>query len=88
MMGDMKHQRSTERGTTCPECGSAVRRIVFGMPTSAMAAAADRGEIFLGGCCLPPIGDATERCACGAMSFDSTGNRVPVPLHAVDWDDE
>ncbi len=83
MIGGMTSKRSTQRRTICPECRSAVRPILFGMPSREMFAAADRGEVFLGGCCVPMISGATERCACGATSFDRAGNRVLAPLHAV-----
>lgn len=38
----------------CPKCGAKALPVVYGLPTPAMRAAADRGEVALGGCTLPP----------------------------------
>lgn len=38
----------------CPECGEVVRPLLFGKPARATLEAAERGEIALGGCVLPP----------------------------------
>ena len=45
----------------CPRCGGAdaVRPIAYGYPSPDMQAAADRGEVILGGC-MP--GEATHTC--------------------------
>ena len=48
--------------TQCPECGSReVAEILYGLPTREAAAAADRGEIALGGCFFN-WGSARWRC--------------------------
>ena len=36
----------------CPICGGKVVPIVYGMPTGDLEETADRGEVFLGGCCI------------------------------------
>ena len=52
----------------CPRCHAAARMlpIVFGLPMPELVAAADRGEVALGGCLMTGE-DPTHRCAaCGA----------------------
>ncbi len=49
------------RSRTCPTCGAAGVRIVYGMPGSELFEAADRGEVVLGGCV---IGDDDPAYAC------------------------
>ena len=55
----------TER-PVCPSCGAVeVLPIAYGMPGPEMIAAADRGEIALGGCVIGPE-NPTWRCTkCG-----------------------
>jgi hypothetical protein len=42
----------TKRCVPCPRCGSASIPIVCGFPAPELFAAADRGEVALGGCCI------------------------------------
>lgn len=50
----------------CPHCKAAGVRIIYGMPDPDLGAAADRGEVFLGGCVLPEGELPTWHCpACG-----------------------
>lgn len=39
--------------TPCRSCGSTATPIVYGLPSDAAMAAAQRGEVRLGGCALP-----------------------------------
>lgn len=49
----------------CPRCGGVTKPVVYGYPSGELLDQADRGEVFLGGCC-PPVGPAGSRCtACG-----------------------
>jgi len=50
--------------TRCPRCGTVATMvpIVLGYPSPEMAHAADRGEVFLGGCMVSGE-DATHVCA-------------------------
>jgi len=41
--------------------------VVFGFPSHEMFEAAERGEIILGGCCLPIEGEPRRSCACGEL---------------------
>lgn len=54
---------------TCPRCGQhAVVPVLYGYPSDEAFAAADRGEIALGGC---DIGDGTPRdVRCRACDWD------------------
>lgn len=36
----------------CPNCGGELRKIVWGMPDLSMLDAAQRGEVYIGGCVL------------------------------------
>ena len=38
----------------CPDCGGELIPIVWGLPHEGLLRKAERGEIFLGGCCIPP----------------------------------
>ena len=38
----------------CPKCGKKLVRIVYGMPTAETFEAADRKEVFIGGCEVYP----------------------------------
>ena len=38
----------------CPECGGELIPIVWGFPHEGLLRKAERDEIFLGGCCIPP----------------------------------
>ena len=37
----------------CQRCGGTVLPIVYGFPTHAAFEAAEKGELILGGCCIP-----------------------------------
>ncbi|MBE6499532.1 MAG: hypothetical protein E7Z80_03155 [Methanobrevibacter thaueri] len=39
---------------SCPDCGGELIPIVWGLPHDGLLKKANRGEIFLGGCCEPP----------------------------------
>ncbi|CAA9560997.1 MAG: hypothetical protein AVDCRST_MAG70-1662 [uncultured Thermomicrobiales bacterium] len=65
---DPATQTSEEGGMTrvevrCPACAETVRPvpIAYGMPGPEMVAAAERGEILLGGCVVSPD-NPTHRC--------------------------
>jgi hypothetical protein len=46
----------------CPKCGSdQIIRIVYGLPSIAMAQSEERGKIKLGGCCITED-DNTHYC--------------------------
>ena len=45
----------------CPRCGGVTRPVVYGYPSDEMFQRADRGEIILGGCCLPAV-PSTSQC--------------------------
>lgn len=49
-----RKQAGTPR-PACPACGAtaAARPLMFGFPSEEMFEASERGEIILGGCCLP-----------------------------------
>lgn len=49
----------------CPRCGGVTKPVVCGYPSGELFEQADRGEVFLGGCC-PPVGPAGSTCTeCG-----------------------
>lgn len=56
-----------EPRSICPACKQRHGvNIIFGMPTEELWEAEKRGEVVLGGCCLPLIGDPERQClACG-----------------------
>jgi hypothetical protein len=56
---------STHSDETCPDCGSSVLPVMYGMPGEEAMNAAERGELFLGGCMIE---DVAFRCECGATS--------------------
>ncbi len=37
----------------CPKCGKKLIPVVYGMPTADTFEASERGEVRLGGCCMP-----------------------------------
>lgn len=67
--GTTKRRVSARRIPTakCPKCGERAVPIQWGYPTPDMMAAAERGELALGGCCVKLDGtDARWRCGkCG-----------------------
>jgi len=46
---------------------------VYGMSDGELMAAAERGELWLGGC---TIDDIEARCECGATAYGSNGQRI------------
>lgn len=48
----------------CPVCGAPGIRIVFGLPDDELRAAADRGQVLMGGCVIAED-DYTHGCAAG-----------------------
>lgn len=67
-----------KRSNACPECGDRSRklRIAWGYPSRELAARADRGEVALGGCLIPPD-PPTHACArCGAPLTRRNGRYV------------
>lgn len=49
----------------CPECGTKLVRIVYGMPGPELFEEARKGKVILGGCCIS-FNDPTWGCAdCG-----------------------
>ncbi|MDW3217120.1 MAG: hypothetical protein R8F63_00795 [Acidimicrobiales bacterium] len=56
----------SERPARCPSCGDdAVIPIEYGMPGPEMQAAAERGEIALGGCVIGPENPNWRCVVCG-----------------------
>ena len=57
---------------TCPRCGRAdtVRPIRYGLPSPSTEAAAERGEVILGGCQVGS-GDPTHHCRACGQAFGS-----------------
>jgi hypothetical protein len=49
----------------CPSCDGQLRWILYGMPTDAVNAAADRGGYILGGCCVADDAPTHECELCG-----------------------
>ena len=45
----------------CPRCGGVTRPVVYGFPSPELFDRADRGEVILGGCCLP-VEPARSQC--------------------------
>ena len=52
----------------CPKCGNNLIEIVYGMPSSELFEAEERGEVILGGCCLSGD-DPKYRCSNCETSF-------------------
>ena len=61
--------RSKSDTRFCPDCGGELIPIVWGLPHDGLLRKADRGEIFLGGCCLPPNPPNYHCTKCGG-EFD------------------
>ncbi len=53
----------------CARCGGLMRQVVYGFPSSELFQDADKGEVVLGGCCIPST-PAQSRCT-------SCGHEVP-----------
>ena len=53
------------RDETCRDCGGSILPVMYGMPGEEAMRAAERGELFLGGC---TIEDVAFRCDCGATT--------------------
>lgn len=56
-----------QRSLKCPTCGAPTLPIIYGMPDSELFEQAERGEVVLGGCCLP-MGDQANRVCTGEIS--------------------
>lgn len=57
---------SRRRGRPCPRCGSRdTIPIVFGYPGPELIAAAQQGEVVLGGCCITGDDPAWRCRSCG-----------------------
>ena len=62
------------------QCGGKVAPIIYGYPNAALAEAADRGEVALGGCVLPfPDDDLRWRCVSCSRGFLSDGSLAVEP---------
>lgn len=53
-----------QRSLKCPTCGEPTIQIIYGMPDFELFEQAERGEVALGGCCLP-LGDEANRVCTG-----------------------
>ncbi len=49
----------------CPDCGTKLVPIVFGMPNEQGIQEAQEGKIILGGCCMMPINPTRGCTQCG-----------------------
>lgn len=64
------------RSLRCPRCGSTdTARIVYGYPGPEMLAAAERGEIVLGGCSITGD-DPTRQCRACDHEFGTRKRKV------------
>jgi hypothetical protein len=71
----------------CPTCGAPVRPIVYGMPDGTVLDAADRGEVFIGGCVIGSFPMASHICSGPSEHELIAGVRGRlVPIEA--WDPE
>lgn len=64
----------------CPECGGRLIWVVYGYPNNALAAAARRGEVALGGCCVPAAGERWRAAQCGDCGWSLIAERDTGPL--------
>ena len=62
---------------TCPDCGGRLLPIVYGYPPTELLEQADREEIFLGGCVIPP-NPANYHCIDCSHEFDLGCNGVEI----------
>ncbi|WP_405268038.1 tetratricopeptide repeat protein [Methanobrevibacter sp.] len=72
---DMIKSRSDTR--VCPDCGGELIPIVWGYPSPKLLKRAERGEVFLGGCCIPP-NNPNYRCKKCDGKFDLGVNGLHV----------
>jgi hypothetical protein len=56
-----ERRRTTSTDVFCPRCGAQAIPILRGLPTLEDFEAADRGEVYLGGC---PVADGDPEFAC------------------------
>jgi hypothetical protein len=61
-----RRKDSAEIPKQCPECGAAVRPIMYGYPTAEAQGAVARGEIVLGGCVISEEAPIWSCRLCGA----------------------
>ena len=76
---------------TCPECWeSPLVPVIFGMATSELGEAADRGELILGGCAILDFGKVVGCVACEAMGVLQRRRFIPIDeairIQTVDLD--
>lgn len=71
-----------QSSSRCPECGGLGIRILYGEPTPELAAAADRGEVALGGCIIGP-GMPSHVCPAG-HEWDRDADSWPSWLEVDD----
>jgi hypothetical protein len=61
---------------SCPWCGLPSAPIVYGLPSERMFAAAERGEVVLGGCCID-LAMPTHECIAGHRWDDAVPGWPP-----------
>lgn len=66
--------QSSQLRTPCRSCGSTALPIVYGLPSDRAMAAAERGEVRLGGCALPHWKTCRR---CGNAVTQSAQRRLP-----------
>lgn len=64
------------KATGCKACGSTKLPIVYGLPSDRAMAAAERGELRLGGCALPHW-PTCRRCGNTLAESDAAPQRLP-----------
>jgi hypothetical protein len=62
-----------KKARTCPNCGSKLIPIAYGLPSPGMVEESEKGRIALGGCVLE---EPTHRCS----SCDAEFTRAPYSL--------
>ena len=65
----------------CQRCGGAVLPIVYGYPARETFKAAARGEIILGGCCIPDDFDKLEDWVCKECGQRYKKQTEEVPMY-------
>lgn len=63
------------RKRKCPECDGPLIWVVYGYPDHALAEAARRGEVDLGGCCVPTPGEPWRAARCSDCGWSLMGER-------------
>jgi len=62
----------------CPTCGAKMIPIVYGYPTVELFEAAERGEVFLGGCCIMDYNPAFA-CSCSEIRIEAPRITTKTP---------